>query len=959
MYRLLPIIAFGTLLAGVAAVQAWPELGEAPRVKSTSMAATGVQGAPGVITMAPQQTQAVYHSPVFKAGYEFNALAPHWNESHADEETREVSVRTSADGRSWSGWIGIEPSPTGRDTDQAGGRVFAENPVFITGRFFQYRTVLSRPTAASPAPRIFDMKVSYLDSRPSHAQRLGQALGLSTEAQGAQGPEIVSRAGWGSPDPHGNLHRGTDRHWMPAASPAKQVFIHHTVSPSQQSDPAAVVRGIYEYHANTRGWGDIGYSYLVGSNGKIYEGRFGGDNTIAGHVYGFNTGSLGVAIIGCFESGSTCDSVNGTKTQAPTSTQLHAVTELLAWKTTNFGIDPKGTHTFCGTSCLSLRTIATHKDAYPTTCAGNLMIEKLPVIRDETARKKAAYNWAYSAKQESYADIDVSDSDTATVTLKFTNTGSATWSNTTNRLLLSTANPNARTSAFQGGGWINSTTPAALTEASVAPGAVGTFTFQIKRPHGASGYHFEGVRLIAEGYGELRQFFSVHIESPMHFSAYKGQSPYPTITQGSGVQSYLMYKNNGNAAWYDSASIGTAPSGAKPVRLATDRAINRKSAFGSSWGGDQNRAASAFAAVYEADGTTLAADQHVAYPGQIAKFAFSLDAAESMPAGTYREFFRPIVEGEYLMNDPGTFLDVRVSPPTSQYRAQAPYPTIPADGREHTLWLEYKNTSTITWYDDAGLAGAPAGTKPVHLATSRTLNRGSGFGGPWGGDRNRPAVNFAAVYRTDGTAYATNPHAVAPGESARFEFAITAPFGSKPQTYREFFQPIIEGGSTMNDPGTFLDIAVKDPVYASSYAGQAAYPTLTAGGLGKEVYLRYQNTGNTAWYDDAMLPGAPAGTKPLHLATSRDINRRSVFGSSWGGDQNRPSLTIAAVYQSDGTTAVVSPARVEPGQIAELRFTLTAPTGSPPGVYREHFRPLIEGGTIMNDPGTFLDVTVQ
>lgn len=44
------------------------------------------------------------------------------------------------------------------------------------------------------------------------------------------------------------------------------------------------------------GWTDIGYSFLAGEDGNIYEGR--GWNTVGAHTKGYNSISLAVSFIG-------------------------------------------------------------------------------------------------------------------------------------------------------------------------------------------------------------------------------------------------------------------------------------------------------------------------------------------------------------------------------------------------------------------------------------------------------------------------------------------------------------------------------------------------------------------------------------------------------------------------------------------------------------------------------------
>jgi uncharacterized protein with LGFP repeats len=64
------------------------------------------------------------------------------------------------------------------------------------------------------------------------------------------------------------------------------------------------VRAIELYHVKGNGWNDIGYNFLVDKYGQIFEGRYGGMTraVIGAHSQGFNTGSVGVAVIGDYTS---------------------------------------------------------------------------------------------------------------------------------------------------------------------------------------------------------------------------------------------------------------------------------------------------------------------------------------------------------------------------------------------------------------------------------------------------------------------------------------------------------------------------------------------------------------------------------------------------------------------------------------------------------------------------------
>lgn len=52
------------------------------------------------------------------------------------------------------------------------------------------------------------------------------------------------------------------------------------------------------YHMESQNWDDIGYNFLVGGDGDVYEGR--GWDKQGAHTKGFNAGSIGIAYIGTF-----------------------------------------------------------------------------------------------------------------------------------------------------------------------------------------------------------------------------------------------------------------------------------------------------------------------------------------------------------------------------------------------------------------------------------------------------------------------------------------------------------------------------------------------------------------------------------------------------------------------------------------------------------------------------------
>jgi hypothetical protein len=72
-------------------------------------------------------------------------------------------------------------------------------------------------------------------------------------------------------------------------------FLHHTTG-NQQRDKAGWVRAIQRFHQQDRGWSDVAYSWIVDSNGKIYEGR--GWESVGAHTRGHNSTGVAVAYLG-------------------------------------------------------------------------------------------------------------------------------------------------------------------------------------------------------------------------------------------------------------------------------------------------------------------------------------------------------------------------------------------------------------------------------------------------------------------------------------------------------------------------------------------------------------------------------------------------------------------------------------------------------------------------------------
>ncbi len=248
--------------------------------------------------------------------------------------------------------------------------------------------------------------------------------------------------------------------------------------------------------------------------------------------------------------------------------------------------------------------------------------------------------------------------------------------------------------------------------------------------------------------------------NPLDYHAkWISQSPYPTLAPGEVTELWVEFKNVGRSAW-----------SSEFVHLGTSNPIDRFSNFAllkEGWIG-LNR---------------VKMDQSIVSPGEIARFTFKIKAPSDIKPGIYREYFRPVADGIVWMEDYGLYWDIKIVPASyhAKWVAQSPNPIL-KPGEITRLWVEFKNTGTTTWTPEI-----------VKLGTANPLDRISYF----------RCASWLSPNRIR-----LDQEKVAPGEIGRFTFTICAPknvYG----TFREYFRPVADGITWMEDYGLYWDITVK------------------------------------------------------------------------------------------------------------------------------------------------------
>jgi hypothetical protein len=315
-------------------------------------------GAPDPITTA--RTAAV--TPVQDVAGAVTVVGVTWPKG-ATSAKDQYQIRMLT-GANWSQWASLGVVDGGPDSSAAASATTGTDPYVVTGASkYEVRSLTTQATAAVAAT------VQAVDPSTSAADSVQQAPGGASAATAK--PTIYTRAQWGANESLMN--------WPPSYGKIVVGFVHHTVSANNYtaSDVPAMIRGIYAYHAQTLGWGDIGYNFLVDRFSRIWQGRYGGMDkpVIGGHTLGYNTVGMGVSAIGNFDVASV--------PQAMTD----AYKRIFAWKFSLADIPATGTVIANGKS---LQRITGHRDVYPTACPGQYLYAKIPEIRAGAAALMSA-----------------------------------------------------------------------------------------------------------------------------------------------------------------------------------------------------------------------------------------------------------------------------------------------------------------------------------------------------------------------------------------------------------------------------------------------------------------------------------------------------------------------------------------------------------------------------------------
>ncbi len=306
-------------------------------------------------------SSAVYQSQVIDSPKpQSNAAILHWKQQDNNGEV--VAAFRLFDGNRWSKWV-----ESSSEDDRKDNTPVPHSALVIGNQIhkvqYRFEVFADQQSALSPEVELDTASIELVDTTkgPSLSKHeniisaILQNIGLFQTAKAhTSDPHIITRAEWGAPEPN-----SSDR-WTPEYRPLEHVIVHHTAV-ATEGDSAASIRAVWHYHANSLGWGDIGYNYLVDSAGNIFQGRYydqnyaekNSEDVVGGHALSYNYGSTGIAALGNFTS------------SQPSGAMLNSISDLAAFKLYRYGVSPDEWRG-------GFPVVAGHRDVIQTSCPGTI-----------------------------------------------------------------------------------------------------------------------------------------------------------------------------------------------------------------------------------------------------------------------------------------------------------------------------------------------------------------------------------------------------------------------------------------------------------------------------------------------------------------------------------------------------------------------------------------------------------
>jgi len=404
----------------------------------------------------------------------------------------------------------------------------------------------------------------------------------------------------------------------------KKIVIHHTATTKDLDDPMKAIRDIYYWHTMTKGWGDIGYNYIIDPKGNIYEGRFGGEMVVGAHAGRGNHGSIGIAVLGNYQDND------------PPEAVITALTALVKAKARLYNIDTEGADLFRGEA---YPNVMGHRDIMSTSCPGEKLYNMLPIIRkmakvDNTAvstnsNVNSDYNFAFNGSAPVFS-YDPKGRKMLNLIIK--NTGLKSWGANTYFQI----NPNQNSRLFlRNADQILS----GKVGREIKPGetaSIDMLTFATA----TSGSGLIQIFPIIDGTNKQERYLSFGVQV---------KTPTPQLKYDYELVSLIYSKNEFQKGDLVDVTVKLRNKGVSPWMKVGDNRLQ----IGSDKPRDHKNI------LLEKPSARLSSmDEDIVQADQIGTFHFHLKVPNT--DGIYREFFTPVIEGIQWMTNHNTFIQIKV-----------------------------------------------------------------------------------------------------------------------------------------------------------------------------------------------------------------------------------------------------------------------------------------------------------
>jgi hypothetical protein len=209
----------------------------------------------GQVQLAEGNAWGTYTSVVWKAPVPCRAAGLLYQGQMPEEATLSFELRSQDAAGEWSAWAAV---PVGARTDPTGllaSETLVEFP--IAGRQLQYRVTFS----GSPSPVLEAVVVVAMG-----AERVPTFKALAPWQESDALPHPIPPSRWGGEVVSTGVQTVT-------LAPSAVMIQPATWAPAGPGEPAAALEMLQRYQHEVLAWDDLLYSYLVDSQGRVYQGR--------------------------------------------------------------------------------------------------------------------------------------------------------------------------------------------------------------------------------------------------------------------------------------------------------------------------------------------------------------------------------------------------------------------------------------------------------------------------------------------------------------------------------------------------------------------------------------------------------------------------------------------------------------------------------------------------------------